>query len=143
MKTQKAIPFEIINLDDDGYHLMVKGKVNGHDCNLILDTGASKTALDKGFVSDVIGKEELKKVEKLSSGLGTNEMEIHEIIVKAFHIDSHIFHNYEVAVIELTHVNFAYEKMNLEKIQGIIGNDILVKYHALIDYKNKQLWLNT
>jgi hypothetical protein len=142
MKTQKAIPFEIINLDDDGFHLMLKGEVNKHECNLILDTGASKTALDKGFISSIIGEDELKKVEKLSSGLGTNEMEIHEIILKEFKIESHVWNDYEVAVIDLKHVNFAYEKMQLDKIHGIIGNDILVSHHAMIDYKSKQMWLH-
>jgi hypothetical protein len=32
--------------------------------------------------------------------------------------------------------------MNINPIHGVLGNDVLLKYEALIDYKNKQVWLN-
>ena len=41
----------------------------------------------------------------------------------------------------LDHVNSAFESMGLEKVDGVIGADILTNYNAIIDYKNLTLYL--
>jgi hypothetical protein len=41
----------------------------------------------------------------------------------------------------LDHVNDAFESMGLEKIDGVIGADILTNHNAIIDYSNLILFL--
>jgi predicted aspartyl protease len=140
-KTQQAIPFDICVLDNDGYHLCITAKVNGTPCNLILDTGASQTAFDITFIQQVPGLDPIMKAGRTSSGLGTSSMEIHETAISIFELGDQRFTDYTAVVVDLHHVNLTYEKLNMKPIHGVLGNDILVKHEAMIDYRNKQLWL--
>src|SRR3546814_10002684 len=49
--------------------------------------------------------------------------------------------DFEVAVLDLSHINQAYKKLGLEKVLGVIGSDLLQEYNALIDYGNQTLTL--
>jgi hypothetical protein len=50
MATQQAIPFEILHLNDEGYHLKIMASINDVQLSLILDTGASQTAFDTDYI---------------------------------------------------------------------------------------------
>jgi predicted aspartyl protease len=141
MQKHKAIPFEIIHLNDQGYHLKIKARINGTEASFILDTGASQTAFDLHFVKLIIPENKIEVTEQVSSGLGTNNMLSYEVLIDSFQIGEHKFENYSVAVLDLSHVNNTYQKLGIDDIHGILGNDILYKFKALIDYKNLQLWL--
>ncbi|MCW3119561.1 MAG: hypothetical protein JWM28_3643, partial [Chitinophagaceae bacterium] len=41
------IPLEILNLHEDGFHLLVEVVVYGKPFKAVVDTGASKTVFDK------------------------------------------------------------------------------------------------
>jgi predicted aspartyl protease len=41
------IPLELMNIEGDGYHLMIEAEVNEKTVRLLVDTGASKTVFDK------------------------------------------------------------------------------------------------
>lgn len=142
MATQKAIPFEILHLNDEGYHLKIMVEFNDVPLSLILDTGASQTAFDTEFIREHFNELRITPAEQISSGLGTNNMESFECVVETFKMGSLTLIHYRAALLDLSHVNSAYKKLNINPIQGVLGNDILLKYDALIDYKNKQLWLN-
>lgn len=141
MDIQKAISFEIIHLNEDGYHLKVQAKINKIDITLILDTGASQTAFDIEFIKENLLNLDIVKAEQISSGLGTNTMESFECMFDFFEIGELKIEHYKAALLDLSHVNNTYKKLNIEPIHGVLGNDILLKFDALIDYKNKQLWL--
>jgi len=46
-----------------------------------------------------------------------------------------------LVVFDLTHVNTALEQQSEDKIDGILGADILEKGKAIIDYKKKRVYL--
>ncbi len=142
MKKIKAIPFEIIHLNEQGFHLKVNALVNGMEAAFILDTGASQTAFDLEFVQKNLPALQINATTQISSGLGTNDMESFETTIEEFKLGDHVFENFFTAILDLSHVNQTYSKLNLPQISGVIGNDILYKMNALIDYKNKQLWLD-
>ncbi|MEO6168266.1 MAG: hypothetical protein ABIO98_12170, partial [Chitinophagales bacterium] len=52
MARKISIPIKAISLQEDGFHLFVKGKLGKHTVRLLIDTGASKTVLDKKFISE-------------------------------------------------------------------------------------------
>ena len=46
-----SIPIEIIELETQSYHLIVKCTLNGEQSgDMVIDTGASKTVFDRDFV---------------------------------------------------------------------------------------------
>jgi hypothetical protein len=138
-----SIPLEIISLQDDGFHLLVEVVVFGQSFKAVLDTGASKTVFDKSTVEKYIDKEALLLSDKLSTGLGTNSMESHLLTAPEISIGDLKLHDYQIAILDLSMINFAYEKLELGPIIGVIGGDILVQYGAVINYPQKKMFFKS
>src|SRR5215217_6842586 len=75
------IPIEVVSFYEDGFHLFVKGKLGKHFLRLLIDTGASKTVLDKKFLTQEFPEFKLEQNELPATGAGTNtiQTEIAEI----------------------------------------------------------------
>ena len=141
--SKKNIPLEVIDLNGNGFHVLVNVTVFKKPFKLVLDTGASKTAFDKTLLLELIHENELKNSGHLTTGLGTNDMQsfttaITDLYVGKFHILSS-----EVAVLDLSAINIAYEKLAIEPVLGVLGGDILMEYHAVIDYEKCKLVLKS
>jgi hypothetical protein len=141
MKTVK-VPLQLINLQNDGFHLLVEVVVFGHPFNVVLDTGASKTVLDKTSVEKHIAAEDLLSSDHLSTGLGTNSMESFILRLPSFHIGKLKLENFKAAVLDLSSISFAYENLQLPPVIGVLGGDILQQHKALIDYSKLELKLS-
>ncbi len=135
------VPLELINLNDDGFHLLVEVVVFGQSFHAVLDTGASKTAFDKATVEKHKMDGILMASDKLSTGLGTNTMESHTIIIPLLKIGKLKLKNFEAAVLDLSTINQAYSALDLPAIIGVLGGDILYSHKALINYKKLRLKL--
>ena len=137
------IPINIIPIENDGFHLLMKIKINNRFANMIIDTGASRTVFDENLILEFLenDKTEFEENERLSTGLGTNTMKS-----KAFMLDSLKFGEFEIkdyqaVVLDLKHVNESYKMLNLPIIHGVLGGDLLKKYKAVIYYKTKMIKL--
>jgi len=130
---------EIINLHDDGFHLLVEVFVFNTPFKAVVDTGASRTVLDKSTVEGYVDKESLAMSDKLSTGLGTNSMESHTLSIPEFSIGSLTIFNFETAVLDLSMINAAYQSLQIGPIIGVIGGDILLQYNAVINYPNRKI----
>ena len=139
MKT--TIPFKVLSLDGEGFHLMIKVYINKKVANLIIDTGASKTVLDKKRIEKYVTEKSFDVHDKLSSGLGTNTMESQITTLKKLKIGDIEIEQYQTVLLDLSHVNHSYEQIGLKQIEGVLGSDILLKYKAVIDYPKKELRL--
>ena len=140
MRTVK-VPLQLINLQNDGFHLLVEVVIFGHPFNVVLDTGASKTVLDKTSVEKYIATDDLLSSDKLSTGLGTNSMESFILYLPSFNIGKLKIENFEAAVLDLSSISAAYESLQLPPVIGVIGGDILQKHKAVIDYNKLELKL--
>lgn len=129
------IPLEIVNIEEDGIHLYLWATINGKLARLLVDTGASRTVFDLGRIANLVGNIELKEVEKLSTGLGTNTMKSHTVILETIRIGQWSEKDYEAVVIDMSHVNQSYEMLSLPVIDGVLGGDLLMKLKAVIDYR--------
>jgi hypothetical protein len=136
MKT--IIPIEIIPLGDDvSLHLFVSAIVNGNLCNLLIDTGASHTIFDATQVESV--PNEMVNVQ--SAGIGTTQLDISQGYIETFQIGDMKIDDWDVVLLDLTHVNNLYESVANKHVIGLIGSDFLLKYSAVIDYKKRELLL--
>lgn len=138
-----TMPLQILPIENDGFHLMIVAKINRKKANLIVDTGASRTVFDevliKKFLPDDYNKFEIN--EKLSTGLGTNSMKSHAFELKSLKLGDLKIKNYMAVILDLANINQSYSMLNLPEIHGVIGGDLLQKYKAVIQYKNKLLKL--
>ncbi|MBC8053694.1 MAG: clan AA aspartic protease [Sphingobacteriaceae bacterium] len=133
-----SVNLETLNLDD-GFHLLVEVLVFGQLFKAVVDTGASRTVLDKNTVENYIDKDTLLASDKLSTGLGTNSMESYTLTIPRLIIGDLEIADFETAVLDLSMINIAYQSIEVGPIIGVIGGDILMKYQATISYSSQQL----
>lgn len=136
-----TVPLKIIDLHEDGFHPLVDIWVFGKAFTLVLDTGASKTAFDQTTLlsEDAL----LQPSDRVSTGLGTNNMASSTAIIHDMYIGGLLLENFEVAVLDLSTINIAYRQLNHPEVLGVLGGDILMKYRAVIDYGTESLALIT
>lgn len=139
--SETRVPLELVNLHNDGFHLLVEVVVFGQSFNVVLDTGASKTVFDKTVIEKHMKDAELMSSELLSTGLGTNSMESHTIIIPVLKIGKFKLKNFEAAVLDLSTISHAYSSLNLPPVIGVLGGDILMRHKAIINYKKLHLKL--
>lgn len=137
------IPFEIRQIENEGYHLILDIELRSKKYKIVLDTGASKTVFDKQTLLNIGFTEiDFSATDILSTGLGTNEMKSETIRLDKLKLGTWEINNFEAAVLDLSTINYAYNYMNLEPVIGVLGGDILTNYGAVINYKKKSLRLN-
>ena len=132
-----TVPLQIIDLHDDGFHPLVNVTVYGKPFTLVLDTGASKTAFDHTMLSGAGDNASIKSSDRLSTGLGTNNMASSTASISDMLIGDLQVAEFEVAVLDLSSINIAYRQLNHPEVLGVLGGDILMKYKAVIDYGQK------
>jgi predicted aspartyl protease len=135
------IPIESIIIEDDGSHLLLKTRINGKVARLLIDTGASRTVFDLGRIQQFVNDKTFLQHDKLSTGLGTDSMPTSAVILKSLRIGALSITNFNAVLLNLEHVNNTYGKLGYSAIDGVLGNDILVKYKAIINYRKKSLTL--
>jgi hypothetical protein len=129
-----SIPLQIIDLHDDGFHPLLEITLFGKAFIMVLDTGASKTAFDRTALFEANETTDILASDRLSTGLGTNSMESFTAIISGMSIGSLPITDFEVAVLDLSTINIAYNQMGHPQVLGVLGGDILMKYKAVIDY---------
>jgi Aspartyl protease len=132
-----TVPLRIIDLHEDGFHPLVEVVVYGNPFTLVLDTGASKTAFDRTILLLACENALIKSSDRLSTGLGTNEMASSTAVINDLYIGTLLIPEFEVPVLDLSNINIAYRQMNRPEVLGVLGGDILMKYKAVIDYGAK------
>ena len=134
-----TVPLKIIDLHDDGYHLLIEVTVYGKPFILVLDTGASKTAFDHAMLLQSGNDALIKASDRLSTGLGTNNMASSTAWISDLYIGDLLVAAFEVAVLDLSSINIAYRQLDHPEVLGVLGGDILMKYKAVINYSKKTI----
>lgn len=137
---KSKIPVNLVKLEG-GFHLLISLKVNGKPSRMLIDTGASHTVFDSTRIKRLLNSEKMESHNKLSTGLGTNDMKSQLVVIGKIVLGKIEVRNYKSVVIDLSHVNVAYSQMKQKPIDGVLGSDILRKYNAVIDYGRKSLKL--
>lgn len=136
------IPLQLLQLQEQGSHILIEVTLFDTIHLMVLDTGASKTVFDKNQLEKIhTDQYQLESTDTLSTGLGTNTMQSFLIHIPIFKIHDWSIKNYTAAVLDLSSINYAYEQMGLQPVIGVIGGDILATYGAKIDYKKRTLQL--
>ena len=136
-----TIPIQLLFIEDDGYHLLIKVKLNGKGATMLIDTGASRTVFDRSRMLRYAEERDFLSIDKLSTGLGTNKMETHSTWIKNFRIGKLSLQHFETILLDLSHVNNSYARLDLPAIDGVLGSDLMMKYEAVIDYRAKEMKL--
>jgi len=132
-----SVPLILINLQDDGFHLLVEIVVFGEKLFAVLDTGASRSVFDKGLMEQHI-KELTISDETQAATIFSTSATLQGIIPK-LKIGGLVLKNYQAVGLDLQSVSDTYMQLGHPPIAGIIGGDILMDFKAKIDYKKSLL----
>lgn len=138
-----SIPLEVIDLEGDGFHLLLDAEVAGKTFKLVLDTGASKTVFDQGIVESLIGAEHVLASERTSTGLGATDIPSFTAVIDRISLTGLDLYAQDVAILNLSTINDAYQKLLNEPILGVLGSDILMARRAIIDFHKRTVLLHT
>jgi len=135
---KKSLPLDIVKLgEDNSYHLFVRGKINGVEYDLLIDTGASHTIFDASLFPKKPAEEGDPHIQ--SSGINAGALSCLFGHIEKFKLGKMKRKNWTVIMIDLTHVNEMYKKFSDKHVAGLIGSDFLLKHKAIIDYKKRRI----
>ncbi len=120
-------------------HFEIKAILNGIKGRFILDTGASNSCVDIDLANKF--KLQVEDSETKAAGAGAIGMETKLANQNILEIKDWKYNNCTIVLLDLTHVNTALTEHKAKAVDGIIGADILEKGDAIIDYKNKCIYL--
>jgi Retroviral aspartyl protease. len=136
------VPLTLLNLQDDGFHLLLEVIVFGKPFKAVLDTGASKTVFDKGTIEAHLHEDMvLEHTDMVSTGLGTTSMQSFILRIPDLQVGGLHLTRYDVAVLDLSTINYAYQQLDIEPVIGVLGGDILARHGGVINYRTRTLAL--
>ena len=141
MRRYIEVPLQLLDIEGEGFHIMVKGMIHGKEANFLIDTGASRSVFDPKTISNFIDDIQFEKKEGLTAGVGSSDLESATFRIDVFSIGEVNICDYEAVALDLENIHEMYGKLGLPRIDGIIGGDLLKRYKSVINYKGKKLRL--
>jgi hypothetical protein len=112
---------------------VVKALAGNKRILLGVDTGAAKTLIDKKTI-DIIHYEMKDLSEKTLVGIDNKDQIIGSGKIRKITVGDNDYHNIEILIKDLSHINDNISN----KVDGLIGYDILKQHKTLISYKNQK-----
>jgi hypothetical protein len=135
------LPLEIIELDDASFHILVHGSINGLSCNLIVDTGASRTVFDRNYFENSVEIFDVRSEDLRTAGIMADHIETLQAKASEFRLDGFSVKDMTILLIDLAGINDLYESVTGKSIHGLLGSDFFFRYHAVIDFGHSLLRL--
>ena len=135
------VPLQLLDIEGEGFHIMVKGLIHGKEAHFLIDTGASRSVFDPNRITDFIEDPQFEKQEGLTAGVGSSDLESATFTIDSLSIGDLEIHEYQAVALDLENIHEMYGKLHLPRIDGIIGGDLLRRHKAIINYKAKKMRL--
>lgn len=135
------IPFQVVELEHQSYHIIIDGKIDDTCITLIVDTGASRTIIDKSF-ADKLEKLALGTEKPIATGLSAEQIPVELYNITKLTLEGVLFENIQSLTADLTAINDIYINLTGKTIGGLIGCDFLLERVKNIDFKKKYLTIS-
>ena len=115
--------------------LAFKASVNGKEIFMAVDTAANTTVFNLALV------DELQLESKGRTGTsfrGVGDVPLHTVHIKEFRVGNVSYHG-DFPFADFSIPNEGLETSGDPPIEGLLGADILIKWNAMIDYKDLSL----
>jgi predicted aspartyl protease len=130
------LKLKLVELDKKGFHYFLKARVNGQPARFLLDTGASHTVMDLSRIQGFIDHSNFEENPTLSTGLGTNTMQSQIAILDSFKLGKVLLDNFEMILMDLSHVNESYRLADKKPLDGVLGSNVLKQLNAIIRFSS-------
>ena len=133
------IPIRLLDIEGEGFHVMIQGKINGMEASFLVDTGASRSVFDPTVITRFVENPDFKKKPGITAGVGGSELESATFVINTLSFGDIEIHNYEAVALDLENIHETYQKLNLPAIDGIIGGDLLYRLQATLNYRLRKI----
>ena len=141
MRRYIEVPLQLLDIEGEGFHVMIEGSIHGKEAHFLIDTGASRSVFDPKTISTFIDDLTFEKKEGLTAGVGSSDLESATFQIDVFSLGALEILNYEAVALDLENIHEMYAKLGLPQIDGIIGGDLLKRHKAVINYRCKKMRL--
>lgn len=141
MRRYIEVPLQVLDIEGEGFHIMVKGLIHGKEASFLVDTGASRSVFDPKTIATFIDDPAFEKKEGMTAGVGSSDLESSTFRMDSLAIGELEIRDYEAVALDLENIHEMYGNLGLPHIDGIIGGDILKRHKAIINYKAKKIRL--
>ena len=139
MRRYIEVPLQLLDIEGEGFHIMLKGTIHGKTANFLIDTGASRSVFDPNTISTFINDLQFEKKEGMTAGVGSSDLESSTFQIDEFSLGELEIHDYEAVALDLENIHEMYGKLGLPHIDGIVGGDLLKRHKAVINYRSKKV----
>jgi hypothetical protein len=133
------IPLNVIEIEPDGCHLMLHATIRGLKANVLIDTGASKTIMDISRAKHYLENPVINTFDKHFVGIGADRVQTWVTHCPQLAIGDIEVADMQLVLIDLKPINTSYAVFDLPRIDIVMGGDLLMRFGAVIDYRNKHL----
>jgi predicted aspartyl protease len=125
--------------ESEGYNLYVDGSVNGTKARLMVDTGAFATLLHSRFVIRM--KIPMRQTQFRSVGVNLARSRVRLATINRLSVGSMNMQSHPVGVINLERLIHGGMLDASPPVAGLLGSEMLQRYHAIIDFGTNSLYL--
>ena len=134
-------PLQLLDIEGEGFHVMVQGRIHGKEAAFLVDTGASRSVFDPNTIAGFIENPQFEQKEGITAGVGSSNLVSSTFPIDSICLGELEIRDYEAVALDLSNIHEMYAKLNLPCIDGIIGGDLLRKHKAIINYKSMKMRL--
>ncbi len=142
MRHYIEVPLQLLDIEGEGFHVMVKGTIHGKEASFLIDTGASRSVFDPKTMTAFIDEPTFEKKDGLTAGVGSSDLESATFLIQSLTIGELEILDYEAVALDLENIHEMYAKLGLPHIDGILGGDLLKRHNAIINYKVQKMRLS-
>ena len=133
------LPIRLLDIEGEGFHVMIKGKINGREANFLVDTGASRSVFDPKLITKFVDNPQFEKKEGITAGVGGSDLESSTFMIDLLGFGDIEIKHYEAVALDMQNIHQTYRKLRLPSIDGIIGGDILYRLKTTINYRLRKI----
>ena len=133
------LPFRLLDIEGDGFHVMIEGKINGMEARFLVDTGASRSVFDPQVITRFVENPTFEKKLGITAGVGGSDLESSTFIIDSLSFGDIEIRHYEAVALDLENVHETYQKLGLPAIDGIIGGNLLYRLKATLNYRLRKI----
>jgi hypothetical protein len=125
-------------LEPESFHILVDANLNGESFKLIVDTGASRSVIDKTYDS---GERVEGVLDTVAVGFMSDNVNIELAMLPSLLVAGKKFDVFPIALADLSALRELYMNITGFNVAGLLGCDFLVQNVSSINFSAKKIFL--
>lgn len=134
------VPLILVELGPQSYHLLIEARLNGVETAFVLDSGASRSVVDRQLVAGAADRPDAEAIEAYGIGMASVQVQIAEGVELSL-CDGLWKRRLNLAVADLAALRELYRDACGLNIAGLLGCDFLLAHCTAINLSRHSLTL--